>query len=65
MELMQPLYIMREKCYNQYKVAAKQYWGIDSDDALFIGETSGVLGAETLPDSIVPNFRNILQEQES
>lgn len=60
MELMQPLYIMREKCYNQYKVAAKQYWGIDSDDALFIGETSGVLGAETLPDSIVPELQKYL-----
>lgn len=34
--------------YKQYKVAAKQLWEIESKDALFIGETSGVPRTKTL-----------------
>lgn len=60
MELMEPFYKMREKCYEQYKIAARQYWDISGGDALFIGETSGVLGAETLPDDIVPELQAYL-----
>lgn len=61
MELMDPLYTMRDKCYEQYKVAAKQLWGIEGGDAIFIGETSGILGAETLPESIVPDLQKYLE----
>lgn len=60
MELMEPFYTMRESCLDNYKSAAKQYWGIESDDALFIGETSGILGAEKLPDDIVPDLQRYL-----
>lgn len=60
MELMEPFYTMRESCYDNYKSAAKQYWGIESDDALFIGETCGILGAEILPDDIVSDLQNYL-----
>lgn len=51
---------MREKCLPQYKKAAWQLWGIKSDSALFIGETSGVLGAETLPENIVPDMQDYM-----
>ncbi|MBE5938660.1 MAG: hypothetical protein E7265_11640 [Lachnospiraceae bacterium] len=61
MELMEPLFTMREDCYEQYKVAAEQLWGIEGGDALFIGETAGVLGAETLPESIVPDLQKYLE----
>lgn len=59
-ELLEPLYTMRERCYEQYKVAAQQLWGIDSDDAIFIGETSGILGAETLPDDVAEDMQKFL-----
>ena len=57
MELMDPLFEMRERCYKQYKVAAKQLWGIENEDALFIGETCGILGFETLPDDVAEELR--------
>lgn len=60
LELMDPLFTMRERCYDQYKMAAKQLWGISSDDALFIGETCGVLGAETLPEDIAAEVQAYL-----
>ncbi len=59
-ELLEPLYKMRESCYEQYRVAARQLWGIKSDDAIFIGETSGVLGAETLPDDVAADIQKFL-----
>lgn len=59
-ELLDPLFNMRELCYDQYKVAAHQLWGIENDDAIFIGETSGILGAETLPDDVAKDMRKFL-----
>lgn len=59
-DLLDPLFELRESCYAQYKSAAKQYWGIKSNDAIFIGETAGVLGAETLPDNIAADVRQYL-----
>lgn len=59
-ELLDPLFKMRERCYEQYKVAANQLWEIESDDAIFIGETSGVLGAETLPDDVAADMKKFL-----
>lgn len=59
-ELLDPLFSLRESCYSKYQTAAKQLWGIESSDALFIGETSGVLGAETLPDDIAKDVREYL-----
>lgn len=59
-ELLEPLYAMRERCYEQYKVAAQQLWGIESDEAIFIGETSGILGAETLPDDVAEDMQKFL-----
>ncbi len=59
-ELLDPLFKMRERCYEQYKVAANQLWEIESEDAIFIGETSGVLGAETLPDDVAADMKKFL-----
>ena len=59
-ELLDPLFEMRERCYEQYKVAAQQLWGIESEDAIFIGETSGILGAETLPDDVAKDMQKFL-----
>lgn len=59
-ELLEPLYKMRENCYEQYRVAAQQLWNIKGGDAIFIGETSGVLGAETLPDDVAADIRKFL-----
>ena len=59
-DLLEPLYRMRERCYEQYKVAARQLWGIENKDAIFIGETSGVLGAETLPDDVAEDIQKFL-----
>lgn len=59
-ELMEPLFCMRERCFEQYRTAARQWWGIESDDALFIGETSGILGAETLPDDIAEDLQRYM-----
>lgn len=55
-ELLDPLFSMRELCYERYKTAAEQLWGINSDDALFIGETCGVLGHEKLSDSMAEDI---------
>lgn len=59
-ELLEPMFAMREYCFEQYKVAARQLWGIESKDALFIGETSGILGAETLPEDVADQVRKFL-----
>ena len=59
-ELREPLYKMRGRCYEQYKVAARQLWGINNDDAIFIGETAGILGAETLPDDVAEDIQKFL-----
>lgn len=59
-ELLDPLFKMRERCYEQYRVAARQLWGIESEDALFIGEISGILGAETLPDDVAAQLQQFL-----
>lgn len=59
-ELLEPMFKMRERCYEQYRVAARQLWGIESEDAIFIGETSGILGAETLPDDVASELRKFL-----
>lgn len=59
-DLLEPLYRMRERCYEQYKVAARQLWGIENNDAIFIGETSGVLGAETLPNDVAEDIQKFL-----
>ncbi|NBD28210.1 glycosyl hydrolase family 95 catalytic domain-containing protein [Paenibacillus glycinis] len=48
-DLMEPMFKMRDSSYEQYETAAKQMWG---SDGIFIGETGGVLGWETLPDNI-------------
>lgn len=53
-ELMEPFFKMRESCYEQYEVAAEQLWG---SEGIFIGETSGILGWETLPDDIAEDLR--------
>lgn len=53
-ELMEPLFTMRKSCFKQYETAARQLWG---SKGIFIGETSGVLGFETLPDKIAENLR--------
>ena len=60
-ELLEPLFAMRERCYEQYKVAARQLWGIESGDAMFIGETSGILGAETLPEEVAEDEYRFLK----
>lgn len=54
MELMKPLFTMRESCFRQYETAARQLWG---SKGIFIGETSGVLGFETLPENVAENLR--------
>lgn len=59
-ELLEPMFTMRECCFEQYKVAARQIWGIESEDAIFIGETSGILGAETLPEDVADQVRKFL-----
>ncbi len=60
-ELLDPLFEMRESCFEQYQVAAQQLWGIETEDAIFIGETSGILGAETLPDDVAKSVRRFLK----
>jgi hypothetical protein len=49
LDLMEPLFKMRQASYQQYKTAARQMWG---SEGIFIGETNGILGWETLPDGI-------------
>ena len=48
-DLMGAYYNLRNSAYDQYTVAAKQLW---HSDGIFVGETSGVLGWETLPDDV-------------
>ena len=60
MELMEPMFRMREECYHRFRAAARQLWGIQSESAIFIGETIGVLGAEILPEEIAEELREYL-----
>ena len=53
-ELMDPLFEMRESSYDQYVTAAEQMWG---SEGIFIGETTGVLGWETLPDDVAESVQ--------
>ena len=53
-DLMDPLFEMRESSYDQYAVAAEQMWG---SEGIYIPETCGVLGWETLPDDIAESVR--------
>lgn len=53
-ELMEPYFYLRKSCYDQYAVAAQQLWG---SEGIFVGETSGILGWETLPDNIAEDLR--------
>lgn len=53
-ELMEPLFTFRRSCFGQYETAARQLWG---SKGIFIGETAGVLGFETLPEDIAENLR--------
>ena len=53
-ELMEPLFRMRQSSYKQYETAARQMWG---GKGIFIGETSGVLGWETLPGGVADGMR--------
>jgi len=54
LDLMEPMFRMREACLEQYKTAARQMWGAEG---IFIGETSGILGWETLPEEIANSMR--------
>lgn len=54
LDLMDPLFKMRESSYEQYEVAAKQMWG---SKGIFIGETAGILGWETLPSDIAESVQ--------
>lgn len=56
-ELMDALFSMRETCYRQYQSAAEQLWG---SKGIFIGETCGPLGYETLPEEIGQNLREFM-----
>lgn len=60
MELMEPMFRMRERCYDNYRTAARQLWGISNESAIFIGETAGVLGAEILPEEIAEELREYM-----
>lgn len=55
LELLDPMFHMRQSCLEQYKTAAKQLWGAEG---VFIGETSGILGWETLPDDVAGELRD-------
>ncbi|OAS13272.1 CBM35 domain-containing protein [Paenibacillus oryzisoli] len=54
MELMDPMFKMRDRSYQQYVTAADQMWG---SQGTFIGETAGVLGWETLPSNIATSVK--------
>jgi len=54
LELLDPLFSMREASFDQYRVAAEQLWG---STGIFIGETAGILGWETLPDDVADSLR--------
>ena len=53
-DLMDPLFEMWSPAYDQYAVAAEQMWG---SEGIYIPETCGVLGWETLPDDIAESVR--------
>lgn len=53
-DLMDSMFKMRESSYTQYQIAASQMWG---SSGIFIGETTGVLGWETLPTAIADSAR--------
>ena len=53
-ELMEPFFNMREESFEQYETAAEQLWGCEG---IFIGETCGILGWETLPDDIAEDLK--------
>ncbi|MBQ1017538.1 hypothetical protein KBX71_06600 [Micromonospora sp. D93] len=53
-DLMNPLFKMRESSFAQYKKAAEQMWGATG---VFIGETSGILGWEELPTDIAQSMQ--------
>lgn len=55
MELLDPMFKMRESSYEQYETAADQLWG---SKGIYIGETAGVLGWETLPDVIAQSVQD-------
>ncbi|WP_407270888.1 glycosyl hydrolase family 95 catalytic domain-containing protein [Radiobacillus sp. PE A8.2] len=48
-ELLEPMFKMRESSFEQYETAASQMWGAEG---IYIPETAGILGWETLPDNI-------------
>jgi hypothetical protein len=54
MELLDPMFKMRESSYEQYAAAAEQLWG---SEGIYIGETAGVLGWETLPSHIADSVQ--------
>ncbi len=49
LELMEPMFAMREALYDNYVAAARQMFGAAG---IYIPETSGVLGWEILPDDV-------------
>ncbi|BBI35855.1 LamG domain-containing protein [Cohnella abietis] len=60
MELMDPLFNMRTTNLSRYQNAASQVWG---SQGVFIGETSGFFGQETLPTSIGNDLKTYLLYQ--
>ena len=56
-ELLEPMFTMREACFDRYREAARQLWGAEG---IFIGETVGVLGYERLPEDIAAGLRAYL-----
>ena len=53
-DLMEPMFTMRESSYEKYQTAANQMWGASG---IFIGETAGVLGWETLPAAVADSAK--------
>ena len=54
LDLLEPLFTMRQAGFEQYKGAAQQMWG---SEGIFIGETAGILGWETLPAGIADSMQ--------
>ncbi|MGE5613816.1 MAG: CBM35 domain-containing protein [Bacillota bacterium] len=54
MDLLDPMFRMRESSFGQYQVHASQMWGASG---IYIGETAGILGWETLPAAIADSVR--------
>ncbi|MDB5055594.1 MAG: hypothetical protein JWM44_3644 [Bacilli bacterium] len=61
-ELMDPLFNMRTTNLSRYQNAATQVWG---SQGVWIGETSGFFGQETLPTAIGTDLKNYLLYQGS